>query len=140
MRFWDSSALVALVIRQASSTQLQKLFSADPEVLCWALSEVEVMSALARLEREKTLSMNAFKDACESLDLLWASVAFVSLLDGVKLRAKRLLRVHPLRAADACQLGAALLSAHDDPSGWSFVCLDIRLRDAAGREGFSVLP
>lgn len=140
MKFWDSSALVALVIKQASSASVRKLLAEDPELLCWALSEVEVLSALARLEREKALSTKALREACDGLDQLWASVAAVSLVEGVKLRAKRLLRLHPLRAADACQLGAALLSAHDDPSAWSFVCLDHGLRDAAGREGFTVLP
>ena len=140
MKFWDSSALVAVVVQQASSVRVRKLLADDAEIVCWTLSEVEVMSALARLEREKALSTIDFKEACEGVEMLWARVGVVSLIEGVKLRAKRLLRVHPLKAADACQLGAGLLSAHDNPTGWSFVCLDERLRDAADREGFSVLP
>ena len=64
----------------------------------------------------------------------------MSLVDAVKARAKRLLGVHTLRAADALQLGAALTAASDDPLGWDLVCLDERLAEAARREGFAVLP
>lgn len=138
--FWDSSALVPLVVQQDSSDQARKLLGQDPALLCWVLSELEVMSALARLEREKALSPEGFRQACEQLEAVWSGVATVSLIDGVKLRAKRLLRLHTLRAADSCQLGAALLAAHDAPTGWKFLSLDDRLRDAADREGFQVLP
>jgi hypothetical protein len=50
----------------------------------------------------------------DAMDLLrhWATVAHV---DGVKRRAERLVGVHPLSAADAMQLGAALLASGDRP-------------------------
>lgn len=48
------------------------------------------------------------------------------------------LRVHPLRAADALQLAAALVSCGEDPHGFSFLTGDDRLRLAAEREGFDV--
>lgn len=140
MMFWDSSALVPLVVEQASSARMRQLLGRDASLLAWVLSEVEVLSALARLEREKALSVEGYRQACESLDIVWGGTATVSLADGVKLRAKRLLRLHALRAADACQLGAALLAAQDAPTGWKLVSLDDRLRDAADREGFTVLP
>jgi uncharacterized protein len=57
----------------------------------------------------------------------------------VKARAKRLLGVHSLRAADALQLAAALTPVYDDPLGHSFVCLDARLSEAR-REGFTLFP
>jgi predicted nucleic acid-binding protein len=46
---------------------------------------------------------------------------------------------HPLRAADALQLGAALFAADGDPQSLELVTLDRRLADAARREGFPVL-
>ena len=56
-------------------------------------------------------------------------------------RAGRLVAAHPLRAADALQLAAALMWCDDTPSTVTpFVCLDERLRNAARREGFSILP
>jgi len=55
-------------------------------------------------------------------------------------RASRLVAVHPLRAADALQLAAALVSSEVTPRGDGFVTLDDRLRTAARAEGFAVLP
>jgi hypothetical protein len=51
----------------------------------------------------------------------------------------RLLRVHPLRAADALHLGAALVAAEDNPRTLPFVTLDDELALAAEREGFPVV-
>jgi hypothetical protein len=48
--------------------------------------------------------------------------------------------VHPVRAADALQLGAALLWRGEPGRAAEFVCLDERLRDAASREGFALKP
>lgn len=47
---------------------------------------------------------------------------------------------HPLRAADALQLAAALYWCGGNTCKESFVCLDDRLRGAAALEGFRVLP
>ena len=55
-------------------------------------------------------------------------------------RAIRLLAIYSPSAADALQLAAALTWAEDRPAGRAFVCLDDRLREAAHREGFTVLP
>jgi predicted nucleic acid-binding protein len=60
--------------------------------------------------------------------------------DRLRDRALRLLRVHDLRAADALQLAAAVLLSADAPESLPFVCLDQRLRDAASREGFALVP
>jgi predicted nucleic acid-binding protein len=74
------------------------------------------------------------------LDLLWRTVVQVAPTEQVRTRAARLLASYPLRAADAFQLGAALVWAQDQAAGHDFVCLDERLREAARQEGFSVLP
>jgi predicted nucleic acid-binding protein len=58
----------------------------------------------------------------------------------VRLRAERLLSIHPLRAADALQLAAALIWGQETPRGLEFVCLDQNLREAALKEGFSIQP
>jgi hypothetical protein len=56
----------------------------------------------------------------------------------VKGLARRLLRVHALRAADALQLGAALVWAGGRPQGKVLLTLDERLALIAKREGFEV--
>ena len=63
----------------------------------------------------------------------------MTAVDVVRRHAERLVESHPLRAADALQLGAALAAAEDDPAGLEFVTLDRRQALAAEREGFRVL-
>lgn len=60
--------------------------------------------------------------------------------DGLKDKAGRLLLNHPLRAADALQLAAALTWAEKSAKDHELVCFDLRLRDAARKEGFTLLP
>jgi len=140
MRFWDSSALVPLFIDQPSSRQLRGLHSSGDEILAWTLSEVELRSAIARLSRDSALTSEEAQEALIWAESLWESVNVVAAVDAVKLRAKRLLDRHPLRAADALQLGSALTATNDEPLGREFVCLDERLASAARAERFTVLP
>ena len=58
--------------------------------------------------------------------------------DAVRGTALRMLRVHPLRAADSLQLAAAFVAAEHDPASLDFVSLDDRLIEAASREGFRI--
>jgi predicted nucleic acid-binding protein len=82
----------------------------------------------------------ALAQALARLDRLAEDLDVVAPTARVRLRAGRALAAHPLRAADALQLAAALVWADDSPAGEAFVCLDDRLREAASREGFEVLP
>jgi predicted nucleic acid-binding protein len=70
------------------------------------------------------------------------SEAWNEVLPGEKIRsiAARLLMTHPLRTADSLQLAAAIIWAEASETAGRFVCLDNRLREAARKEGFSVLP
>jgi predicted nucleic acid-binding protein len=68
----------------------------------------------------------------------WEEWSEVVALEPVRRQAERLVSVHPLRAADALQLGAALVATDLDPGGLEFVTLDERLATAALKEGFTV--
>ena len=58
-------------------------------------------------------------------------------VEAARIAARRLLRVHALRAADALQLAAAVVASEGDPRSLEIVTLDDRLMDAARREGFT---
>lgn len=140
MRFWESSALVALIVEQRATREVRALREDDLEAVAWMLSDVEVRSAIERLRREGVLTPEqALRDIQDS-EVVWKQLRVIDLVGAVKQRAKRLLARHPLRAADALQLGAALLVADDDPGRIEIVSLDERLAEAARREGFRVLP
>jgi predicted nucleic acid-binding protein len=72
--------------------------------------------------------------------VLWPRFQQVSPAEELRDRAIRLLDLHPLSAADALQLAAALDWCGEHTAGAGFVCLDQRLRAAAMREGFDVYP
>ena len=100
------------------------------------MTSVECASALARLEREGALASNASAEAFLRLDRL-AEVWFeVEPQDEIREVARRLLRVHPLRAADALQLAAAYIVSERRPPTLEVVTLDDRVRQAGLKEGF----
>ena len=140
MRFWDSSALLPLLVAEPVSRRLEELLRRHPGIVLWWGAPVECVSALARLQREGTLARSGLRQAREVLDQLRASAFEVQPLAEVRARALRLLAVHRLRAADSLQLAAALIWCRERPQGVGFVCLDDRLRLAAGGEGFQVIP
>ena len=140
MRYWDSSALLPLVVRERTSGAMRELLAADRDVLTWWGSRIEAASALSRLGREGALPGGKLEAAFTRMDALARTWDEVLPTDPVREHAVRLLRVHPLCAADAVQLAAALVAAENRPDTLPLVTLDRRLRDAALREGFAVLP
>lgn len=139
MRFWDSSAIVPLLLAEPTTKAVQTLAAKDPVMLVWWASEVECASALARLERGDALEESAATQAFERLRQLAASWHEIDPSDAVREAAVRFLRVHPLRAADSLQLAAAFLAAERRPPSLEVVTLDERLATAARKEGFEVV-
>ncbi len=139
MRFWDSSALVPLVMREEASDRLRELWRKDEGPITWWGSLVECASALARLERSGELRPAAATAALRDLDHFAARWNEIEPAEPVRETARRLLRVHTLAAGDAFQLAAAVAAAEGRPASLSFVCLDERLALAAEREGFQVV-
>jgi uncharacterized protein len=138
MRYWDASALVALCVAEETTSTFRGLVEGG--VVTWAVSRVEIASAIERRSRENRLGSEARAKAMRALGELADSWVEIHSVAPVCERALRLLAVHALRAADAMQLGAALVAVSDRPRGHEFVCADLRLREAASREGFGVLP
>ena len=104
----------------------------------WTLTSVEVVSAFRRLVGERALEEESARIAERRLDHLLQRSHVVDDVSEVKRQATRLLRVHPLRAFDSLQLGAAFLWAEGHPEGRTLHTLDERLAVAAEREGFLV--
>ena len=140
MRFWDASAIVPLLLAEPPRVALLELLERDPVMIVWWGAPVECASAIARREREGALSAQEATGALARMRVLARSWEEVVASESVRTVSQRLLRTHPLRAADSLQLAAAIVAAEDDPSSLPFVCLDERLCEAAAREGFPKLP
>ncbi len=139
MKYWDSSALVPLCMEEAATERMIGLYRADPAVITWWGSEIECASALARLEREGLMATERVSAAMERLKDLRAAWHEIQPSQVLRDTAVRLLRVHPLRAADAMQLSSAVIASDREPSALEIVTLDARLASAARREGFAVV-
>jgi uncharacterized protein len=140
MRFWDSSAVVPLLLEEPGSGTVRSLLQEDAAMVAWRLAGTEVVSALWRRRRADELDEAARRFAEQGLALLearWTSVEDAAHVDR---RARRLLAAHPLRAADSLQLAAALVACDERSDVLPFVTLDDHLAEAARREGFVVLP
>ncbi|HET9488568.1 MAG TPA: type II toxin-antitoxin system VapC family toxin [Methylomirabilota bacterium] len=139
MRFWDTSALVPLVVVERQTPRVRRWMAEDDDVVVWTLARVELLSALARRRREAGAAPAALVAARRAILEVWERWSEVSALDLVRRQAERIVESHPLRAADALQIGAALVAAGDDPESLTFVTLDANQAEAAGREGLLVL-
>jgi hypothetical protein len=140
LRFWDSSALVPLVVGQAGSAEVERWMEDDRDAVTWTLALVEIVSALRRLVREGELRERIAVQAEALAGELVACTHVVTDVERVKALACRLLRVHVFRRADALQLAAALAWADGAPGGRVLHTFDRRLAAAAQREGFRVVP
>ena len=139
MRFWDTSAIVPLIVEQDVSRACRTLRRADPAIVVWALTRVETCSAIERLARDRLLTQRERGQALTRARALFERVTEVVALEAVRERAERVLAVHPLTSADALQLAAALTLTGDRPRRRAFVCADERLARAAAAEGFDAL-
>lgn len=139
MRFWDSSALVPLLVAEETSEAIEGLFRDEQSVAVWWGTEIECASAIARLERMGQLTPAQAKDVFQQLQELAQVWHLIDPVESIRVSARRFLRVHDLRAADALQLAAAFVAAEGRPASLPFVCLDERLAAAAHREGFAVI-
>lgn len=140
MKFWDSSALIPLCLKEKTSAAMTRIAKADEDIVVWWATPVECISAMARRLREGVLSADAERRAKTTLNALANAWSEIQPTQAVRQRSERLLMVHPLRSADAFQLAAALVWTEDTPQGYEFVCLDQNLREASVKEGFTVLP
>jgi uncharacterized protein len=139
MRFWDTSALVPLILDEPASARMRAVFAEDPNILTSAFTPIEIASAVWRRRHAGELSVAAHQEA----DALFAdlSTSWVELpvsQDAIDAAMGAMSR-HSLRAGDALQLGTAIVAAGSASKG-HFVTLDDQLIAAARAEGFPVLP
>jgi uncharacterized protein len=139
VRFWDSSALVPLIVEEPSSRTLERLLTEDPEVWAWWGTRVECAAAIARRMRQLGANDAAGARAHADLDDLAQAWLEIPSAEGVRNLAVRAVRVHDLRAGHAFQLAAALTASENRPETLELVTLDDRLALAAAREGFRVV-
>jgi predicted nucleic acid-binding protein len=139
VKFWDSSAVVPLLVRQAATAAVTRWRIDDPAQVVWWSTPVECESAIARLVHAGQLDRSSAASSLQRLDALAAEWIEVEPSQALRDAARRLLQAHALRAGDALQLAAALRYAAENGEALPFVSLDERLATAARAERFPVV-
>jgi len=137
--FWDSSAIVPLLVNEPKTQEAHQFLQDDRTMMVWCITYLEATSALNRRLRSDGIHFGHFRAGEERLKKLAASWDQILFSDRLTQLAVRILRTHPLRTADALQLAAALIAGGNDPSQINFLCYDDRLNEAAAREGLTLM-
>jgi predicted nucleic acid-binding protein len=137
MRFFDASALVKRYVRENGSAKVSRLLRSDGVAIS-RLSEVEVVSALARRAREGTLSALERDRAVSAFERDLPRFVIVELTAAVVGRARGLLQRHALRSADALQMASGLHLLIHLGEEVPLVAFDARLLAAWKAEGHRV--
>ena len=139
MKFWDASALVPLIIRDAASDLVRPWLEEDADMIVWSLTRLELVATIESCTRQGQLSARQRTVALARIERLAREAHEVSDVSAVRSRAVPLLARHALGPAEAAQLAAALLVADPDPASLTMSVLARPLAEAAEREGLRVL-
>jgi predicted nucleic acid-binding protein len=112
---------VPLLLQQPSSDVMRALVAAKPSITVWWGTVVECSSAIASAQRRGGITPAAAEQALSELRKISIEWQEVEPTERLREMAQRMLRLHPLRAADALQLAAALVAADGAPGSVEFV-------------------
>lgn len=139
MRYWDSSAILAIVFDEPAAATLSVLFDLDPDIASSFITPLEIVSSIWRRRHAHPHLPDAHQSTDERFAYLsrrWFTTGDQRTLE----IALRLVTRRPLRTGDAIQLATAIELATEHSLLLDFVTLDRNLAAAARAEGFAVLP
>jgi predicted nucleic acid-binding protein len=90
------------------------------------------------MRKGNRLSAAELRTALDELDTIWAALDVLEVSDTLIQAAGKTARTHTLRAYDAVHLAGALAFAEGE--ALDFLCWDRELSEAAGKEGFALIP
>lgn len=132
--FADSSALAKRYIADEASDDFDELLQRATGLSVSVLCVPEIISALCRRRRERTLTTAQYAAAKSALESDLADTTVIQITDEVLLSSIRLLETNPLRSSDAIQIASAM-AWHADV----FVSADDKQCAAAKTSGLSVI-
>ncbi|HSL60090.1 MAG TPA: type II toxin-antitoxin system VapC family toxin [Acidimicrobiales bacterium] len=135
--YFDSSALVKLVLDESGSELVAMLWNACDAALSSRLAHPEVCAALAAAGRNHDLTTSEVAAAAADWEVFWSSMRPVELTADVERTAGELAGSHQLRGADAVHLASALALESPD---LTIAVWDRRLHAGAVAVGLRVAP
>ena len=110
LAYFDTSALVPLIIREPATSRCRTAWSAATGIVTSDLAYVEAHAALAQAHR---LGLGPARPVAV-FESLWSGIARVAVSETILRDAARLTRTHALRGYDAVHAASALASASED--------------------------
>ncbi len=135
--YFDSSALVKLVLDEVGSDIAAVLWNGCDAALSSRLAYPEVCAALAAAGRNHDLTRSEVSAASAEWDTFWGSMRLVELSADVEQSAGELAALHGLRGADAVHLASALALGATD---LTVAVWDRRLHATVIAAGLAVAP
>lgn len=135
--YFDSSALVKLVVEESGSDVAAALWDGADAVACSGLSYPEVRAALSAAHRDGRISARSLRRAKPEWERFWEALAIVEVQRSLLVEAGEVAKRFGLRGYDAVHLASALTFPITDMlmAAW-----DDRLRSAAAAAGLNVAP
>jgi uncharacterized protein len=135
--YFDTSALVPLLIAESGSAAARQLWDGATRVASVRLIYPEARAALAQARRAGRLTARQLRTAVRSFDDHYAQLDLVEVSEPLAYQAGELAEQHELRGYDAVHLAAALLI--DDPD-LVLAASDLDLLAAATASGLATAP
>jgi len=137
LAYFDSSALVKLVIDEPGSEQAALLWDGADSVLTSRVAHPEVRAALAAAQRDARLDAAAHRRAKADWQQLHRAMRMVELTPQLEQESGDLAERHALSGFDAIHLASALTVA---TAPVVVATWDRRLHQAVRAEGLTTLP
>ena len=131
--FFDSSAFAKRFIEEQGSDEIEKICLGSESIGLSILSFPEIISALNRRLREKSITKKDYQSAKNRLTEEVVDVEMINLIPEVIAKSILLLEKNNLRTIDAIHIASAAMWEPD-----LFVSSDKRQTDAANKSGLKV--
>jgi uncharacterized protein len=135
--YFDSSAMVKLVVEEAGSELAAQLWDGCDTAVASRLAYPEVRAALAGAGRNHDLDPGGQAAAEQAWEEFWSATRPVELTRAVERHAGQLAARHALRGADAVHLASALALSD---TALILAAWDRRLRAGAQAAGLRIAP
>jgi len=113
--YLDTSSLIKLYVDEPGSENVARLLKAAEIVAASVLAYPEARAALARRQRERSLSPASHRTARAALDADWPRVLSLDVAEDLARQAGDLAERHRLRGFDALHLASYLAVAKEFP-------------------------
>ena len=135
--YFDSSALVKMLLDEPGSDIARSLWSGSDLVITSVVAYAEVRAALSMASRLGRVAESDYTRAKTYWESMWRSVSIVEATREVVETAGSLAERHQLRGLDAIHLASASVVS---PGLLIVATWDKKLSDAASAMGYSVTP